>query len=90
MDRSDWKVPTPAEAISAARVALRAVNSPYAEVSFEADLLEYVDDGVWLVSPGWGAPDDADISVTVDVRSGAVELGGYVRTTIKDAPRSGE
>jgi hypothetical protein len=84
LDRSDWKVRTQAEAICAARAALKAINSPSAEASFVADLLEYVDDGVWLVVPAWGAPEEVDVSVTVDVRSGSTSIGSYSRATINE------
>ena len=84
VDRSGWKVPTPADAVSAVRAALKAANSPHADVSLEADLLEYVDDGVWLVVPGQAAPDDTGVSAMVSVTTGAVELGSYQRTTINE------
>jgi len=84
LDRSDWKVGTQAEAICAARTALTAIDSPYAGASFVADLLEYVDDGVWLVFPSRHAPPDVSVSVTVDVHSGATVIGGYSRATINE------
>lgn len=52
MDRSRWKVSTATEAIFAVRAALKGIRSPHADVSLEVDLLEYIDDGVWLVVPG--------------------------------------
>jgi len=84
VDRSGWKVSTPADAVSAARAALKAVNSPHADVSLQADLLEYVDDGVWLVVPGQEAPDATDVSAMVSVTTGVVELGSYQRATINE------
>lgn len=82
MDRSNWKVSTPAQAIAAVRAALKSVNSPFADVNFEADLLDYVGEEVWLICPHHSAPEEADVSGMVDVRSGAVEIGLYKRGTI--------
>jgi hypothetical protein len=84
VDRSVWKVPTPVDAVAAVRVALRAIHSPHAEADLQADLLEYVDDGVWLVVPGASASDHTDVSAMVSVTTGVVELGFYQRTTIKE------
>jgi hypothetical protein len=84
MDRSRWKVSTATEAVFAVRAALKEIGSPYADVSLEADLLEYIEDGVWLVVPGYGAPDDIDVSAMVNVTTGAVELGSYQRTVINE------
>ena len=62
---------------------MNAAGSPHADASFSADLLDYVDDGVWLVVPDRGAPREVDVSATVDVVTGAVELGVYRQTTFK-------
>lgn len=90
MDRSNWTMPTEADAISAARAALKAINHPFTDVSLVADLLEYMDDGVWLVVPNPASAQGADVSVTIDVRSGTARIGGYSRATIKENLSGGE
>jgi hypothetical protein len=51
-------------------------------VSLEVDLLDYVDDGCWLVVPAADAPDHVHVSALVSVTTGDVELGTYNRATI--------
>lgn len=83
MDRSGWKAQTAEDAISLVRLRLRAIGSAHSEASYRADLLEYVDeDGVWMVVPNHKGSGGNDVSASVNVITGEVELGYYQRAYI--------
>lgn len=83
LDRNEWMAASAEEAINVVRTALRTMGSPYAEIALTADLLDYVDDGVWLIIPAHGAPVDADVSAMVDVRTGSLQIGSYRQVALK-------
>ena len=67
-------VRTPVEAVAAARRALRLINSPDAEKTFEA---RWEDGDAWLVLPTSDAVGDTHTSAFVHPETGAVTIGGY-------------
>lgn len=85
----DWTGATPglgpvrtsAEAVVAARRALRLVGSPHAENSFRA---HWEDGDFWLVLPTPDAVRDTDVSAAVHPETGAVTIGFYLVATIND------